>query len=1372
MLRRPFLVFSSVVGALIIGVILFIQSAQFAGVAKKASVRYLPKDMGVNIDFSEFKIKLFPPGISVQNPRVTVGPHNIVNLPPGSSVRADQIELIFRPFQMFTGNIRIHEAKIINGDVELLFDPNAKKEVIKKKTKLGLHWDELLQVHAEAVALENTRIHVRTPQRENESANSGDSADFKGIQFLASYMRLAQWSGEGGLGYELALDLSEMHGTLIKDFPIQNAIEKIRMRAQINAKGVQLDELALTAKGLEASASGFIRGNILQPTTLPAEGHLQIKGDIGELLTALQLKKMGSLPSGKFNFDGKVKVDLLKTATTLRAEGNLDVEDAKYQAWHAKQTHIEGVYSSLEENEILIKKMIITEPESPRTGANHPGSGGRVEVNALRIPLGKVAPIQVDLKLAHAHLHWLAAPVLKSIYALDLRVSGPVQAIFNPTTKKLQANLGLVIEHFQLDNQKLGQVKPLHKVFEVPEIKLTGPLLIDAAAVRPEGVVLSLPHTELHLGGKIDFKTGYDLTAKGRMRLSDLGTISETAVRGDGTISTHVHGPTNRVLVDNDLDAKNSFYLGLNLGDFKGRVTWDDDPNHLVFSQVQLAQSKTSYTVNGLIDLGKQAHVALAVGIVKGDVADFITIFDQQTRNLAWFPHSLNGNVSGTVAVSGGLGMDQLKIATRLNGSEWEFLGERFKQVVVSGGYDEGKYYLQNFNVTKRSGRFGGRLSYDQKNRFDWEILSQDMSVSDFDHVARLDVPIRGKFNLVSSGQGPIGDLASKTEISVTDVVIRGVGIAASELRLKSEGSTADLKSDLAGGEGNVEAHYDFNPKNLGYIRAEIRHFDFTPFILLLNPSLIKDPALQGYASGKMKLGFYSDRLQLAKGSVELNEYLLAKTGVKFALVHPVSFRPTEGNFEIADLVLRGGAGESVLNLKSQQSKLSGSIAGDTDLAIAEFFSSSVAKARGTAALDVSIGGTLVSPEVYGRVAVSGGSLQVPSLDSPFENITGSLQLRQNILSIQNIVADLAGGNVSVDGTIALFATHASDINLKAQVNGSKLKVFPFQYAKVHGNVAVHGNEIPYLVDGKITVDSALSTEKVFSQKSSGGVKAVQYGPPPSKNSDTGYPKFKLKIEVNADRGIFVKNNLFDAEAKAHITVVNTLEAPRIIGFAEIVQGKILFKDKNFTVQSGSVEFDNPTLIDPILNLNANAEISGFKIQMLVSRRLSDFKIDLSSTPVLPDSEILSLLTLGVTSSDTKRLTSNDRTVFEQGEAASLLLHSFDFNREVENKTGIQIQLDEAVNSQQGTSIFKAQNSAPDSAAPRLVIKRRIGKNLDFSYGSTLGVGSNNAKEVNGEIHVTPGLSVIGVWDNYETVDSQDNRTSYGLDLKLQKRFK
>jgi len=44
---------------------------------------------------------------------------------------------------------------------------------------------------------------------------------------------------------------------------------------------------------------------------------------------------------------------------------------------------------------------------------------------------------------------------------------------------------------------------------------------------------------------------------------------------------------------------------------------------------------------------------------------------------------------------------------------------------------------------------------------------------------------------------------------------------------------------------------------------------------------------------------------------------------------------------------------------------------------------------------------------------------------------------------------------------------------------------------------------------------------------------------------------------------------------------------------------------------------------------------------------------------------------------------------------------------------------------------------------------------------------------VNAEVSVLNGLSVIGVWDSIEGATAEDpKRNSFGVDLKVQKRFK
>src|SRR5688572_2194964 len=114
MIRRPFLIFSFVVSLLIGGLLWFIQSPQFALMVKTVISKYLPKDLGIESDFSELSVKLFPPGLSIRNPKIWLKDQNIAKLPAGSSVVAERIDLTFRPFQIFSGDIRVHEVTIAN----------------------------------------------------------------------------------------------------------------------------------------------------------------------------------------------------------------------------------------------------------------------------------------------------------------------------------------------------------------------------------------------------------------------------------------------------------------------------------------------------------------------------------------------------------------------------------------------------------------------------------------------------------------------------------------------------------------------------------------------------------------------------------------------------------------------------------------------------------------------------------------------------------------------------------------------------------------------------------------------------------------------------------------------------------------------------------------------------------------------------------------------------------------------------------------------------------------------------------------------------------------------------------------------------------
>jgi hypothetical protein len=1393
--KRPFLVFSVITTLVVAAALVFIQSRSFAGIFKQAVFKYLPRDVGIQADFSEFAIKMFPPGMSLRNPTITLQDGNILKMPSGTSVKAERIDFEFRPFQMFTGNIRVKELTIVNGTMQLFYDPASGKAVRGKggspsassiaDLTTNFHWDELFQIHAEALGMQNMKIRV-------DWIGSNDYTELQ-----VSSVRVAQWLGKGGLGYEVGADISGLTGSFARQFPAVQALENVQLGAHVNEAGVQLDTFAFRSAGLELVAHGSIRGNVKKPKTgLLLDAEFKASGDLAP--NARQFDPRLDV-QGTFAFDGRARGSLEKLLETLKLEGKANVSELHYRRFYAEHAEAQGAWTADPAGgELVLQKATLSSSERTREKPRAAGmmdSGGMVSLSDVHFRLGSHEPVAARIELKRASLQWLAALGLadpKVLYALQSRLTGTVDTILTPAPatptghfaiSDIQARLNLKLDEFQLDNQKQDVPRPLKKIFVVPSFGIEGAIRLQHGVFHVDSATVEFPRSKLSLEGTISGPGGINLHASGPANLADLGQIAENDIRGEGTIEVAVSGPTNRILVDVDADIKNAYYLRMAYGDVHGRISWDDDPNHLLLKNVEGARGTSQFSVDGMVDVGDHESIALTAHIPQGNIQDLIQVFHEMTQDLWWFPATLAGPMSGTIDISGGLKMSELRVEANVSGSSWNYEGERFSKVTAIGGYDRGKYLLSDFRLSKRAGHMSGRISYrgnaepsdpnaEKTGYFDWDVHTQQMTIGDIDHVARLDVPIRGRISIDSSGKGVTGAIVAQTQVEIADVSVRGVPMPPSQLTLSSANGSLQARGSALGSEGTLDLNYDFNPINVSHVHAELRRLDFSPILLLLNPKAITDSSLAGYISGAVNLSFHSGELDRAGGDIALTEYVLSKEDSRFHLLQPVKFHVMDGTFDFLGAAIAGDRGQLNFDLRGRNAQLDGKLSGSLDLSMIEFFTPAVPRATGLAALDLAIGGTLRSPLISGRITPSSPTVWVDGLESPLENITGAVALRQSILDVETVAADLAGGRAIASGKIALFSDRVPELNLRADVTNSKLKIFPFQFVKISGKLLVTGDQLPYLVEGNFAIDSALSKEKVLQRNQSTGLKSAQYTPPASSSRTGDYPKFKLKIDVHGERGILVQNELFDAEFKAHLTVVNTIEAPRLLGTIDLVQGKMTFKDHDFQLQSLSATFDNPAVIDPKINLTARTEVNGVKVQIDVNGPYGSLKPELSSTPAMSESDILSLLTIGMTTNDTKRLSSSDLAAVEQGEAASLLLNSLDFNREVANKTGLQLQLDESINPYVGASVFKPQTAGETSVAPKIVIRKQLTHNVDVSYGSTVGVGSGSEREVNVEVKMTPGASLIGVWDNYESLDTGDRQTSYGVDFKLQKRFK
>ena len=445
---------------------------------------------------------------------------------------------------------------------------------------------------------------------------------------------------------------------------------------------------------------------------------------------------------------------------------------------------------------------------------------------------------------------------------------------------------------------------------------------------------------------------------------------------------------------------------------------------------------------------------------------------------------------------------------------------------------------------------------------------------------------------------------------------------------------------------------------------------------------------------------------------------------------------------------------------------------GTIDLAGAEMFSPTVQKVQGVADADINITGLLKNLKVNGDIEFSGARVLMRFLQTPLEEVDGVIRIRQDQILVENVEASLGDENFSFSGRIETFADRFPLLDFKAQFEDNKIKMQPLEMVQVRGGATIKGDKPPYVIGGNLDVIQALWT-KSFSQSSGVQVKGERFAPVDSEKQ-SGSNLFVLDLNVNANQQFIIKNEIMDGEFKGKVKLVGAVDNPKLLGEGQLVQGKILFRERPFILESVKVNFDDPFQMNPKFNAAAVAEVSQYKIRVLAYGKASQYKAEFSSTPFLPTSEIYSLLTSGQTSTESSRYKSRDKSFVNQGEAASLILHSLEFSKDVQSKTGFQFDVEEAVDSQAANSVFKPQALGENIAAPKLVLKRNLGRNFGLSFGSTVGVGNQVQREVNAEYKLSRGVSVLGVWNNIEenTTNTRDTRTSFGLDVKLNQKFK
>lgn len=279
------------------------------------------------------------------------------------------------------------------------------------------------------------------------------------------------------------------------------------------------------------------------------------------------------------------------------------------------------------------------------------------------------------------------------------------------------------------------------------------------------------------------------------------------------------------------------------------------------------------------------------------------------------------------------------------------------------------------------------------------------------------------------------------------------------------------------------------------------------------------------------------------------------------------------------------------------------------------------------------LAGTLAKPIVAGNAEISNGIYELGATGLRLTGIVLNSSYADRTLSLNGSGKSPGNGTVQLDGTLGQGA---------GQLNADLSRLLVYERngdtARLSGNVALSQDKSGHLLSGKLIVDEARVS---LDNLPSAGPRAIAVrwsdGDDPTDAPSQLRQSLKLNLDIDATRRVYVTGRGLDSEWALDLTATGTASKVNLSGKATMLRGDLDLAGRPFVFDAGSITFDGP-LDTARINISADRSVNGFVARVEVSGKPTQPVFELSSTPDLPQDEILSRLLFGRSSIDLSAL--------------------------------------------------------------------------------------------------------------------------------------
>jgi outer membrane protein assembly factor BamA len=292
----------------------------------------------------------------------------------------------------------------------------------------------------------------------------------------------------------------------------------------------------------------------------------------------------------------------------------------------------------------------------------------------------------------------------------------------------------------------------------------------------------------------------------------------------------------------------------------------------------------------------------------------------------------------------------------------------------------------------------------------------------------------------------------------------------------------------------------------------------------------------------------------------------------------------------------------------------------------------------GTVEPRVAVTGPLTNPIVEGELLLEGAELRVDSPRIVATTLNALAVLTPSGLELTRLDGRVNGGTLSGQGSLQYSTQGTAPGRLAASVQGMTLDFPAGLRSELDGEIALAitpqspGSEARGRLTGTVTIVRSAYREPISTVASLLAAMRTKPAAGPTSTESSILRRLDLDVRLVTDEDVLVRNNVAQAQLGTDLRVIGTAAEPALSGRATLREGGTLTFGRNrYTIDQGTIDFSNPTVIEPVLNVQARTRAGGEDVELTLSgpQNALDVRLSSPSAPELSEADIASLLITG-----------------------------------------------------------------------------------------------------------------------------------------------